>query len=135
MPISHVVDEPSALLSFLFSSLAVVKKAQVRQWLKYGAVQVNGKSITQFNHLLNAGDVVSIQTKKEVLTKVQLPVGMTVWFEDASLIVVEKPEGLLSVASEPGEHNTAYAVLTDYVRREQLSRLSDFFRGTPPKAE
>ena len=116
MPTSHVVDEPSALLSFLFSSLPEVKKAQVRQWLKYGAVQVNGKSITHFNHPLKAGDVVSIHTKKEVLANALLPAGMKVLFEDASLLVIEKPECLLSVASETGEHKTAYAVLTDYVR-------------------
>ena len=34
-----------------------------------------------------------------------------------SLIVIEKPEGLLSMASETERHKTAYAFLTDYVRR------------------
>ena len=40
-----------------------------------------------------------------------------VLFEDASLIVIEKPAGLLSMASETERHKTAYAYLTDYVRR------------------
>ena len=42
---------------------------------------------------------------------------MEVVFEDASLLVIEKPEKLLSMASATEREKTAYAVLTDYVRR------------------
>ena len=42
---------------------------------------------------------------------------MQVVFEDASLIVIEKPENLLSMASAAERDKTAYAFLTDYVRR------------------
>ena len=45
-----------------------------------------------------------------------LPPGMKVLFEDASLIVIEKPENLLSIASATERDKTAYAFLTDYVR-------------------
>jgi 23S rRNA pseudouridine1911/1915/1917 synthase len=89
----------------------------VRQLLKHGSVQVNGRSITRFNHPLQTGDVVSIRTKGEARAEVLLPPGMKVLFEDASLIVIEKPENLLSMASETQRDKTAYAFLTDYVRR------------------
>ena len=46
-----------------------------------------------------------------------LPPGMTVVFEDAALIVIEKPADLLSMASQSERSRTAYAFLTDYVRR------------------
>ena len=42
---------------------------------------------------------------------------MTVVYEDASLIVIEKPADLLSMASQSERGRTAYAFLTDYVRR------------------
>jgi 23S rRNA-/tRNA-specific pseudouridylate synthase len=42
---------------------------------------------------------------------------MKVFFEDASLIVIDKPENLLSVASEAESEKTAYFQLTDYLRQ------------------
>ena len=112
----QLVDQPAELLAFLFSCHADVKKAKVRQWLKHGAIQVNGRSITRFNHPLQAGDVVSIRDKKEILAAGVLPFGMHILFEDASLVVIEKPAGLLSMASETERERTAYAYLTEYVR-------------------
>ena len=89
----------------------------MRQWLKYGSVQVNGRSITRSTHPLETGDLVSIRAKGEVRAEGLLPPGMKVLFEDASLIVIEKPEHLLSMANATERDKTAYAFLTDYVRR------------------
>ena len=89
----------------------------MRQWLKYGSVQVNGRSITRSNYPLQTGDLVSIRTKGDVRAEGLLPPGMKVLFEDASLIVIEKPENLLSMANATERDKTAYAFLTDYVRR------------------
>jgi len=94
-----------------------VKRTKVRQWLKYGSVQVNGRAVTRSNHPLKAGDLVSIRNQDEVRAEALLPPGMKVGFEDASLIVIEKPESLLSIASATERDETAYAFLTDYVRR------------------
>ncbi|MDB6148317.1 MAG: pseudouridine synthase, partial [Spartobacteria bacterium] len=40
-----------------------------------------------------------------------------IYFEDATLIVIDKPENLLSVASAAEPEKTAYFQLTEYVRR------------------
>ena len=117
MPASHTVERPAELLAFLFACRSEVKRTKVRQLLKHGSVEVNGRSITRFNHPLQTGDVVSIRTKGKVRAEGLLPPGMKVLFEDASLIVIEKPENLLSMASETERDKTAYAFLTDYVRR------------------
>jgi len=113
----HTVEHPTELLAFLFAWRPEVKRTTVRQWLKHGSVQVNGRSITRTNHPLKIGDVVLIRSKEEVLAEARLPPGMTVLFEDASLLVIEKPASLLSVASATEQDETAYAILTDYVRR------------------
>lgn len=117
MPAPQTVEQPAELLAFLFASHADLKKAKVRQWLKHASVQVNGRTITQFNHPLQAGDVVTIRDKSEVLSTSVLPFGMDILFEDASLIVIDKPAGLLSMASETERERTAYAHLTTYVRQ------------------
>jgi 23S rRNA pseudouridine1911/1915/1917 synthase len=118
MPTSHIVERPAELLAYLFASRPEVKRAKLRQWLKHGSIHVNGRSITRFDHALQIGDVVSICTKKEVLANALLPPALKVWFEDLSLIVIVKPERLLSMASEMERHKTAYAFLTNYVRRD-----------------
>ena len=117
MPALHTVEHPVELLAFLFACCPEMKKTKIRQLLKHGSVQVNGRSITQFNHPLQNGDVVSIGDKRKVRGAALLPPGMKVLFEDASLIVIEKPENLLSMANATERDKTAYAFLTGYVRR------------------
>ncbi len=116
MPAPHTVEHPAELLAFLFACRPEVKRTKVRQWLKHGAVQVNGRSVTRTNHALQIGDVVSIRGKAVVHGGGLLPLGMEVLFEDASLLVIEKPENLLSMASATERDKNVYAVLTDYVR-------------------
>lgn len=111
------VEEPSELLAFLFARRPEVKRTTLRQWLKYGSVEVNGRPITRSKHLLRIGDSVAIRAKDEVRALALLPPGMKIWFEDATLIVVEKPENLLSMASATERKKTVYAFLTSYLRR------------------
>lgn len=117
MPVTHTVDHAAELLAFLFARRPEVKRTKVRQWLKFGSVQVNGRAVTRSNHPLQTGDLVSIRAKDDVQAEALLPPGMKVVFEDASLIVIEKPESLLSMASATERDETAYAFLSDYVRR------------------
>lgn len=46
------VQQPTELLAFLFASLPEVKKNKVRHSLKFEAILVNGRTITQFDHPL-----------------------------------------------------------------------------------
>ena len=110
------VKEPSELLAFLFANLPEVKKTKVRNWLKHDCILVNDRVCTQFNQPLVAGDVVSIRSEKTVRTINTLPKSMKIHYEDAHLIVVDKPKNLLAIASEAEREKTAYVYLTDYVR-------------------
>lgn len=115
------VQEPSELLQYLFANWPVVKKKQIRTWLKCQSVTVNGKPTTQFDHALLPGDVVAIRNDRFAVPRTELPSGMRIYFEDAHLIVIDKPAGLLSIASESEQERTAYFLLTDYVRRGRES--------------
>lgn len=116
MPKPLTVDQPAELLAHLFASWPELKKTQIRQWLKHQAVVVNGQPTSRFDHPLQPGDVVEIRTGKFAAPKTTLGSGMKIYFEDAALIVIEKPSGLLSIASEAEQEKTAYFFLTDYVR-------------------
>ncbi len=116
MPGARTVTEAAELLTYLFAAWPEQKKKQVRTWLKFQAVLVNGRAITQFNHPLKAGDVVSIRTDRYAIPKTTMASGMKIYFEDASLIVIDKPENLLSIASEAEQEKTAYFQLTEYLK-------------------
>ena len=47
MPKSITVNEPATLLAFLFATWPDEKKKQIRTWLRYQAVSVNGRPVTR----------------------------------------------------------------------------------------
>ncbi len=116
MPKPITVREPSPLLATLFAEWPQEKKKQIRTWLKFQAVTVNGRPVSQFDHPLKKGDVVAVRTDRFAVPKTKLGGGMKVFFEDAHLIVIDKPSGLLSIASEAEPEKTAYFQLTVYLR-------------------
>jgi 23S rRNA pseudouridine1911/1915/1917 synthase len=116
MPRAQIVSKSSELLVYLFEAWPDKKKKQVRAWLKFGSVAVNGKVITQFDHALKPGDEVLIRPKGMAAPETKLASGIRIRHEDADILVIEKPAGLLSIASASEEEKTAYAFLTDHVR-------------------
>lgn len=120
------VTEPTPLLPFLFTAWPDVKRTKIKQWLKFGAIRVNGQPVTRHDHGLRVGDSVTVQPEKPQPGAEALPPGMRVIFEDASIIVIEKPAKLLTVATDgdSGQENTAYFALTDYVRQSSRRAAS-----------
>jgi len=116
MSASRTVSHPSKLLVYLFEAWPDTKKKQVRAWLKFGSVAVNGRVVTQFDHALKPGDTVTIRPKGMAAPETKLAGGIRIRHEDADILVIEKPPGLLSIASPSEEEKTAYAFLTDHVR-------------------
>jgi 23S rRNA pseudouridine1911/1915/1917 synthase len=117
VPKPITVIQPGSLLDQMFQSWPEEKKKQVRTWLKFQAVTVNGRPVSQFNHPLKPGDVVAIRSDRFAAPKTNLPSGIKIYFEDASLLVVDKPANLLSIASEAEPEKTAYFQLTEYLRQ------------------
>ena len=45
------------------------------------------------------------------------PKGVALLYEDADILVVDKPPGLLTIGTDKDKSHTAYFILTDYVRK------------------
>ena len=114
---SRKVETSAPLLAWLFAAWPEVKKKTVREWLKFRFVTVNERIITQFDHTLKPGDVVAIRSKSFAAPETRVTGGILIRHEDAAIIVVEKPPDLLSIASPSEDEQTAYAHMTDHVRR------------------
>lgn len=109
------VNEPSELLAFLLATLSNLSRKSVKSILTRGQVYVNGKSITQHNHPLKAGQTVSIMDTN-VLKKKSALEGISILHEDDDIIVIEKDSGILSIATNNSAERTAYRQLSDYVK-------------------
>lgn len=114
---ARIAEKPAKLLEFLFAHWPEAKRTKVRNWLKFQAVLVNGRPVTQFDHPLNPGDTVTVRTDRKAIPKTLIGSGIKVHFEDESLLVIDKPENLLSIACDAEQEETAYFQLTAYVRR------------------
>lgn len=120
---SHTVTPAQAqpLQAFLFATWPEVKRTKIKQWLKYGAVKVNGKPITRHDHELQAGDVIVIQAQKAPPPEPPLPTGLQVVYENDTLLVIRKPTGLLTIATDTEREKTAFRCMTDWLRERTRS--------------
>ena len=118
MPVPLKVKQSGPLLAWLFAAWPDEKKKQIRTWLKFQAITVNGRPVSQFDHPLKPGDTVAVRADRFAAPKTRLSSGLKIYFEDAHLLVVEKPEGLLSISSPAEPKKTAYFQLTEYLRHK-----------------
>jgi 23S rRNA pseudouridine1911/1915/1917 synthase len=84
-----------------------------KQMLATGRVRVNGGVKRDPRLLLAAGDVIEIGGKE---IRGPRPRGLAIVHEDDAVIVVDKPAGLLTIATERERERTLYAELTAYTR-------------------
>ena len=98
------------LLAFLPHKSRNVLKAVLRD----GQVAIDGKAVTQFDHELRPGQRVEVRWDKN--SPQQQPHGLKIVYEDQELIIINKPSGLLTIATDKEKRKTAYAILSNYVK-------------------
>ncbi len=114
------VTEPDQLLNFLFKAFADQKKTKTKQMLKYGSVRVNGIVQTLHSFPLKPGDTLDFLTVKEAsLHRMEHQLSFKLIHEDEALIVVDKPSGLLTMATDQEKERTLYYELTEYIREKE----------------
>jgi 23S rRNA pseudouridine1911/1915/1917 synthase len=93
------------------------KRTKIKQLISHRAIEVNGKVIKDLHHPLLKGDTISVSKGKKE-PKVVPSLGIKVIYEDDAVIVVDKPAGLLTIASETEKTRTAYYQLNEYLRQK-----------------
>jgi 23S rRNA pseudouridine1911/1915/1917 synthase len=109
------VSEATGLLTFLITQLKGWARNTIKQRLKAGCVFVNSRPIRQYDYELNVGDDVEVRAAVKNMHGGTSP--LEILYSDRDLIAINKPAGLLSVASADKNKNHALAIL-----RNQLSR-------------
>ena len=118
------VEEELFLLSALELMYPESTKSKLRKMLTGGRVLVNGEPVYRAKELLVKGNEVVIIDRSEAIKKSPPPEPkkqfskLKIIFEDEFILVVEKPAGLLSVATDKLEKDTLHSRCVDYVKRQ-----------------
>lgn len=103
------VKEDSYLLDYLINNTDKSRK-QLKAYLKYGNIKVNSKIVTKYDRLIKINDVIEISEAKDKNKN------SVIIYEDKDLIVIDKPAGMLSIASDSDNENTAYKLIMEYLK-------------------
>ncbi len=112
------VEQDDTLLAFLLDRLPGNGRSTLKAVLRDRQVFIDGQPVSQFDQALIPGSLVAVQWDRESTRKQPARSGLNILFEDADLIVIDKPSGLLTVATDVEKRKTAYSQLSDHVKLE-----------------
>ncbi len=103
------VKEPAELLRYMREELKNIPAGKVKSYLEHRQVSVDGVVTTKFNFPLEEGSTVRISMSQGADRKS----GLDIIYEDDWLIAINKPAGLLAVATDTERMRTALALLRE----------------------
>jgi len=113
---SFVVFKEQLLLDFLLTHIKNQSRNNIKTILKNKCVLVDGVVTTQFDYLLSNKQVVQISKSPVIKTSDNKSYKLDIIYEDEEFVVINKPAGLLSIATDKELNNTAYHYVLEYVR-------------------
>ena len=114
-----IVKKEGELLDYLYNNIDMPKK-RIKQYLTHGAIFVNNTKTTKYNYRILPGMTIMIDTDSK--NKKTLPFDIV--FEDDHIIVVNKPRGLLTIATAKEKEKTLYHIVREYlVSKDKNARV------------
>ncbi|HJJ16572.1 MAG TPA: RluA family pseudouridine synthase [Bacilli bacterium] len=107
----YIVEKNEELLKYLYSKLSNISKNNIKSLLKNEHILVNDRVVTKFNYLLKEKDTIHI-----IDNYIKDYKNIEIIYEDKDLIVVNKPENLLTIATEKEKDRTLYNIVSKYVK-------------------
>ena len=107
------VREPMPLMEFLMKEMSGISRNRVKDLLAGHAIMVDRQFVTRYDFPLEVGQTVLVSRHKrstELRNKY-----VKIIYEDKDIIVIEKSEGILSMASAPGQY-CVKTILDEYFR-------------------
>lgn len=106
-----IVEEDGELLSYLYQHLELSKK-KIKSYLSHGLICINHSIVTQYNYPVKKNMVILIDTRK----KQQNDSLLDIIYEDSYILVVNKPSGLLTIATQKEKEKTLYHYVSMYLK-------------------
>lgn len=93
----QLLGAPSARLDRVLGELTAQSRSFLQQQIQAGHVLLNGKTVLKAGQLVRAGDEIQArwQAPEPRETLIPIPTDLKILFEDASLLVLDKPQGMV----------------------------------------
>jgi 23S rRNA pseudouridine1911/1915/1917 synthase len=109
------VTLPVTLVARLRALFPESSGRSLKQWLEAGRVEVNGRVSRDGRTIVGAHDRVELGGRG----RIPFPKGLGLVYQDETIVVVDKPARLLTMASERERDRTAYRLLWDYLAAQR----------------
>ncbi len=120
-----VPNQPPALIDLLQEAYPDCSKSTLRSWIKGGRIAVDGAVVTRTDRALLAAQSVTVAPKA-----LHLAEEIQVLYEDEDVVVLIKPAGLLSVATEFKKNRTVHEILKRRSRGKRVFPVHRLDRDT-----
>ncbi len=109
-----IVKEEENLLNFLIKNIKFKSKNNVKSLLKWGNIFVNGNKVMKHDFVLKKDDVVLVVVSKRKIEDNRKDIDII--FEDSNIIVINKPNGLITISSNETQ-KSAYSLVQKYLKK------------------
>ena len=125
----HVQQEEGVLLATLQRLFPQSSTSTLRKMLTQGRVMVNETVVYRAKHSLRQGDNVRVLDRQKAVEHsppppTPPPVDLDILYEDDSLLVVNKPALLLSIATDKLEPDTLHSRCVQYLQQQNKKNWS-----------
>ncbi len=100
------------LLEMLYQIYPDSSKKKLKSYLKSGCIYVDGRQVTKYDFWLKKGSQIDIRKENKTHKRSPLPI----IYEDDNFIVVDKPNGLLSIGTLKEKEKTAYHKMRTFIK-------------------
>ncbi|SCA64104.1 Ribosomal large subunit pseudouridine synthase D [Chlamydiales bacterium SCGC AG-110-P3] len=98
----------------------------LRSWIQEERILVDGSPVKQANAPVEAGQLLVLTPKAAA----RMPKGLKELYRDEYIVVVDKPVGLLTVATDNGTQPSVHAILKKHLKPSRIYPVHRLDRGT-----
>jgi 23S rRNA pseudouridine1911/1915/1917 synthase len=114
------VKNEGLLSELMLKAFDTASKSMIKKILQHGSVTVNGKPVSFPGMMLKTGDVVEYVKYKPAAGTANSP--FPVIFEDDSLLLVNKPAGILTHAEKGSSGTSLYKEMLEFMRERSKGK-------------
>lgn len=111
----YQADTTMPLMDALMKLSPESSKTSLKEWVSEGRILIDGEPARKINTSLKKGQTITLGPRFRFLDE-----GIRILYEDSDLVVIDKPAGLLSVATDYQSENTAHAFLKKEYRNKMV---------------
>ena len=110
--------ENTTLLNSISNFKKDLSHKTIKNYIKNKMVTVNNIIITNNNYQVKENDIIVISYSKRIIPNYNLDI----LYEDDYLIIINKPEGLLSISNDKEKEITAYRMISNYIKSNKKGK-------------